>query len=225
MTSLKCLNSGVESNGSAFILSPLGCGVSFRVPAVSEEEAVSSILRNLAGQFLVGNPASDNLFHDNRKPLRVRHLPVVIAKRLLVDIPSQVERLDTDVCSVQTALQKTPKVLHRIRVNISVHVLYGVINYLMLEFVKTLVGFQSISKDRGTGLNVVANMFLQFAFLAAVYDERSNVSAALHDAHHGSLVFTARPGDLLVTLCEVHVASLATDEGFVNFDLAIELRQ
>ena len=63
MTSLKCWNSGVESNGSAFILSPLGCGVSFRVPAVSEEEVVSSILLVLAGQLFVGNSASNDLFH------------------------------------------------------------------------------------------------------------------------------------------------------------------
>src|ERR1035441_3783925 len=53
MTSLKCWNSGVESNGSAFILSPLGCGVFSRVPAVSEEEAASSILLVFAGQLLV----------------------------------------------------------------------------------------------------------------------------------------------------------------------------
>src|ERR1039457_7271168 len=63
MTSLKCWNSGVESTGSAFILSPLGCGVSFRVPAVSEEEVVSSILLVLAGQLFVGNSASNDLFH------------------------------------------------------------------------------------------------------------------------------------------------------------------
>jgi hypothetical protein len=37
MTFLKYWNSGVESNGSAFILSPLGYGVSFRAPAVSEK--------------------------------------------------------------------------------------------------------------------------------------------------------------------------------------------
>src|ERR1022692_111654 len=53
MTSLKWWNSGVESNGSAFILSPLGYGVSFRVLAVSEEEVASSILQVLAGKLLV----------------------------------------------------------------------------------------------------------------------------------------------------------------------------
>ena len=67
MTSLKCWNSGVESNGSALILSPLGCGVSFRVPAVSGEEDASSILQILASEFLVCHSASNNLFQALRR--------------------------------------------------------------------------------------------------------------------------------------------------------------
>src|SRR6266852_8954137 len=86
MTSLKCLNSGVESNGLAFILSSLGCGVSFRVPAVCEEEVVSSILQIVAGKFLVGYPESDNPFHDSGEPLCVLRLPVIVAERLLIEV-------------------------------------------------------------------------------------------------------------------------------------------
>ena len=122
MTSLKCWNSGVASNSSAFILSPLGYGVSFRVPAVSEEEAASSVLLVLAGQLLVGNPASDNLLHDRGEALRVRKAPSVVTKSLFIDVAEQVERLYADVRSVQAALQETPEVLHSVRVDVPIHI-------------------------------------------------------------------------------------------------------
>ena len=91
MTSLNSLNSGVESNGSAFILSPLGDGHVARVPAVSGKEVVSSILHKLPGQFSVRYSPANNLLHYNSEALRVRESPVVIPKALLVDIASQVD--------------------------------------------------------------------------------------------------------------------------------------
>src|ERR1035441_2527015 len=128
MTSLKCWNSGVELNGAAFILSPLGCGASFRVPAVSGEEDASSILQALAGQLLVGDSASDNLFHYSNETLRVRGLAVVVAKCLFIDIAEQVERLNADVRAMQATLQETPEVFHRVGVDLAVHVLHGVVD-------------------------------------------------------------------------------------------------
>src|SRR6266851_3555750 len=47
MTSLKCWNSGVESNGAAFILSPLEHGFVFRVPGAYGKEVASSIVPRL----------------------------------------------------------------------------------------------------------------------------------------------------------------------------------
>ena len=92
MTSLKYWNSGVESNGAAFILSPSGYGVVFRVLGASEEEALSSVLGKFASQFLVGDAASNDLFHDASESFRVSKVPSVISKRLLVDVAKQVER-------------------------------------------------------------------------------------------------------------------------------------
>jgi hypothetical protein len=85
MTSLKCLNSGVESNDAAFILSSEHRYVS-RVPGAFEEEVLSSNLLSLASEFLVRHAAAHNLFHNGGESLCVRGLPVVIAESLLVEI-------------------------------------------------------------------------------------------------------------------------------------------
>ncbi len=102
MTSLKCWNSGVESNGAAFILSPSGHEFAFRVPGAFGEEGLSSTLR-FASQFFVSDPASNNLFHDCGKPFRVCRLAVVVPKRLFVKITEQVKWFHADVGSVQAA--------------------------------------------------------------------------------------------------------------------------
>jgi hypothetical protein len=127
MTSLKCWNSGVESNGAAFILSPLEHGLVVRVLGAYGEEVASSTLL-FARQLFVGNPPSNNLLHDSDKSFRVGQVSIVVAIRLFVKIAEQMERLDADVCAMQAALQQRPKILHRVGVNIAIHVLNRVID-------------------------------------------------------------------------------------------------
>jgi hypothetical protein len=86
MTPLKCLNSGVESNDAAFILSPSGYGFSFLVPGAYGKEAASSIALGFACQFLVSNSAAYYLLHNRSEALGVRSLAVVIAERLFIDV-------------------------------------------------------------------------------------------------------------------------------------------
>src|SRR5205823_5758518 len=107
MTFLKCWNSGVESNGAAFILSPSECGLVVRVLGAYGKEVASSIAPCLARQRFVGNSTSDNLLHDRSEPLPVREAASVIAERLFIDIPKQMKWLHADIGSVQTALQET----------------------------------------------------------------------------------------------------------------------
>ena len=91
MTSLKCWNSGVESNGAAFILSPSGYGFVSRLLGAFGKEVASSIAPGFAGQFSVGNSASNDLLHDGGESLCVRALAVVITKRLFVNVAKQVK--------------------------------------------------------------------------------------------------------------------------------------
>src|SRR5437667_8560171 len=77
MTSLKCWNSGVESNGAAFILSPSVSGFVSRVPGAYGKEVSSSIAPRLACQLFVCDPATYDLLHDHSEPLCIGELPIV----------------------------------------------------------------------------------------------------------------------------------------------------
>src|SRR5207245_6388083 len=55
------------------------------------------------------------------------------------------------------------------------------------------------------------------------YDHRSDVSAALHHAHHDNLILAASASNNALTLRLMHVAGLAADEGFIYFDFTGQL--
>src|SRR5207302_6181258 len=101
----------------------------------------------LPDQRLVGESLSYNLTHDGHEAIPVIHVgSVVIAKRLFVNVAEQVEGLDADVSSLQAALQETPEILKPVGVNLTIHVLNGVVNNLMLEiFAEPIVRFQRIA--------------------------------------------------------------------------------
>lgn len=136
MTSLKCWNSGVESNGATFILLPSVSGFVSRVPGAFGREVSSNSFFRFASQLLVSNSASHDLFHDSGEALRISGFAIVIAESLFVKVPEQMERLNTDVGSVQTTLQETPEVLHCVRVNGPVRILDCVIDNGVLVVVR-----------------------------------------------------------------------------------------
>jgi hypothetical protein len=76
----------------------------------------------LACQFLVCEPPSDDLRKCQSEAPTVIVLALVVAKRLLVQIAEQVERLDADVGSFQAALQQRPEILDSVRVDVAVDV-------------------------------------------------------------------------------------------------------
>jgi len=88
MTSLKCWNSGVESNAGSFINLP---SLTF-APAFLTRLARPRVrstrfdLTELAGEFLVRNAPSDNLFHDAGEAFGIAQLAMVESKRLLITI-------------------------------------------------------------------------------------------------------------------------------------------
>jgi len=76
------------------------------------------------------------------------------------------------------------------------------------------------SAEIGSDLDMLAGFGLQNLLFAGGHNGRFNVSAALKDAQDGGLVFGAGPGDPALTFADVHIASLATNEGFVYFHAA-----
>ena len=125
-----------------------------------------------SNQFGVGKPFADDLRDGHREPIRVVHiLPIVEAKRLLIQIPKQVVRFDRNIGPVDSALEQRPKIFARVCVNLPVHVSYGVIYDLVCEFfIKPIVGLQRIAIERGTAFYVVAYQRLQLMLAALVYD-------------------------------------------------------
>lgn len=81
------------------------------------------------GELFVGQPTPYNVAHHEHEAVKIRHVPVIVAKRLLVKVAEQVERFDRHLGSFQTALQKTPEVLKAVRVDIPVDVLNRVVNH------------------------------------------------------------------------------------------------
>ena len=64
----------------------------------------------LADEFLVGKALADDLRDYEAETVAVIQLfPVVVPKRLLIQVTKQVERLNTHVGAVEPALQQAPK--------------------------------------------------------------------------------------------------------------------
>src|SRR5580698_2231053 len=111
MTSLKCWNSGVESKAGSFINLPSSLSFTASLAGLSGSWVPSAGigLTELTSEFFVSHAASDNLFHDDGKPLRIGHLARVEPEGLLIDVTEQVERLHADVGTAQSALQQAPE--------------------------------------------------------------------------------------------------------------------
>ena len=133
------------------------------------------------------------------------------------------ERLNTYIGSTDAALQERPEVFESVGVNLSVNVCARVIDNLMRVIAgEPIVGKKFVGIKRRTGFDVFSHFLLQRALASVRHYVGPYLSAALQEAHNGDLVFSAGASDAATPLVNVHVASLAADEGFVNFDFAAQ---
>ena len=153
----------------------------------------------------------------------MRQFAEVVAEHLFVKIAEQMERLDADVGSFQSALEEAPEVFESVGVNLSVNVLFGMVNDLVLEplMLESLIGHERIGVDRAACFDVSANVGLQRMLFAIGNDGGANFTATFQDAHDGGFVFGASLSNPALVFVGVHEASRATNEGFVYFDFAI----
>ena len=70
---------------------------------------------------------------------------------------------------------------------------------------------------------MLSNFSLERVLLSVRNNNGTNFAATLYDAEHWSLVLAASPGNAALAFCNVHIASLAADEGFVRFDVTAGL--
>src|SRR5437764_734875 len=89
--------------------------------------------------------------------------------------------------------------------------------------IQSFIRFQGVRENLRSGCDVRFDMSLKRLFLAAVYYIRTDPPATLENANHHRFIVAASSGDLHRLDVLVHVACLAADEGFVNFDLSSDL--
>lgn len=224
MTSLKCWNSGVELNLSSFINSPMEHEVSSRAPFYGASGAHFCCAVFFAGELFVGDATANNLLHDERETLGVSQLAVVKAKRLFVNVAEQVKRLNGYVSPIYPTLQETPEVLATVRVYLSIHIRFSMIDHLMHKIIaKPFVGLQRVTVEHGADFHVLIHEGLQFALAAIADNLRTDLATALQNGSDYSLTFRPASYDLLGPLVSVHVPRFAADESLVYFDFTTEL--
>src|SRR5947207_234919 len=107
----------------------------------------------------------------------------------------------------------------------AIHILRSVVNDLMRVICcQSFIGHERIAVESRASRNMLAYFLLQYRLATAWHNGSANLSATLKDAHNGSLVLRSGCGDASFALTQVHVPSLAADEGLIDFHFAIQFR-
>src|SRR5947199_7701379 len=114
--------------------------------------------------------------------------------------------LDTNVGSIDTALQQTPEVFQSVGVDCAINVGHRVINNLVgVLSGQTFVRKQFIGVERGASFDALFD-FLLHDLLAAVFDYNGlDSSAPLDEADNGSFVLASGSSDAALPLGNVHI--------------------
>ena len=103
--------------------------------------------------------------HRHLKTVAIAHETVfrgaiVIPKHLFIKIAEQMKRLNINVSTLQSALEQAPEVFQAIGVDLSVNIMFRMVNRLVNEvlLVQSPIGEQGIGIDRALCFNVRANL-------------------------------------------------------------------
>src|ERR1039457_2891345 len=134
------------------------------------------------------------------------------------------ERLNGNLGSLQGPLQERPIVLHRVGMDVPVHVFDRVVDDFVLElFGQASVGGQFITEDCRPRFDMLFDALLKLSLAAVFNGHGANRATALHHSESNDLTGIAAALFLRAALALfVHMAGLATDEGFVNLNLTPE---
>src|SRR5579871_1295517 len=227
ITSLKRLNSGVASKAGSFITLPKrACAC--RAPASSCLSRAHLWLKlHFAGQFLVGDPASNDLFHDPTEPFGVRGLAAIKFKCLLIDIPEQVIGFDADVRAAQSAFKQAPEVFQTVGMDIAPNVGFGVVNELVRVIsAKAEIGQELIAVNCASALDTILHVFDKIpAMMGAGEYFGSDFATALKHRLYGGLVRRSAvltSHDALAPI-PMHVTGIATYIRLIYLDFANKL--
>src|SRR5712692_4121047 len=149
----------------------------------------------------------------------IQSLPVVVPEYLFVQIPEQMERLDVDVCTLQSALEQAPEILQSVCVNLPVHVALCMVNRLVDEvlMIQSLIRQERVGVDCAFRFDVGANLCLQIMLTARRHNTGAKLSPAFENTHDSGFALYATVCNLLSTLIGVHETGRAADESLVHF--------
>src|SRR2546421_5080660 len=105
--------------------------------------------------------------------------------------------------------------------NLSVHVLFGMVNNLMCEVLvpESLIGHKRIGVNRALRFDMSTDVSLNRVLFAVRKHHGANLPAALQNPHHGGLVFHSALRNHAFPPFGVHEASSSANESFVHFNV------
>ena len=145
---------------------------------------------------------------------------IVIPEYLLIQVAEQVERLDVDVRSLESAFEQTPEVFEAVGMNLPINVAFSMVNRLVSEglVIQPLIGQKCVGVDRTVCFDVSANLRLQVVLPASGNDVGPDLAATFQNSHNSGFALDATVSNFLAALVSVHESSRAADEGFVYLD-------
>src|SRR5271166_3188506 len=146
---------------------------------------------------------------------------VVVSEHLLIYVPLKMERLDGNVCSVQSTLEATPKILYAVDVNATAHVALSLVNHVMHK-----APLHSVAINNGiigvygrAVLYLLENFGLQGFPRHIRHDLRPYLpSSAVEDALHDCLAGCAALRFVSNGAVTVHILLTSTNESLIYFD-------
>src|SRR5260370_12881235 len=153
----------------------------------------------------------------------VSQFPKVVPEYLLVQIPEQMERLNADVGAFELALEQAPEILQSICVNLSVNVLFGMVNHLVLEsfFPESLIGHKGVGIDCASRFDLSADISLERLLFAIPDYSGANLTTTFQNSHHGGFFLCATLLNPAPAVVNVHESGCTPNARFVKFDFAL----
>jgi hypothetical protein len=177
-------------------------------------------------QFLVGEPLASDSARYFSEPFAIGSFAGVETETFFVQIPEKMERLNVDIGSCDSSLQETPEVLNAVGVTLATNVRFSVVNDFMNEVpVKASITTMGIGVDSGTRFNMATDCWgkgLPFGIRNYLSLNSAMVinSMPVEESHYYGFANSTPTLNLGFSLAFVHVPGLATNESFVNLNLA-----
>jgi len=177
----------------------------------------------LASEFGICEALAEYLAHAKLESLRIGQVfAIVVPERLFVKVTEKMKRFHAHIRARDAALEQRPEILKAIGVYAAIHVLNCMIyNLVRVVTSESVIGQERIGVECRTDSDVLAYFVLQYSLAATRNYLCANLPTTLQDAENGSFILAASSSDSTLALAHMHVAGLASDERFVNFDFTL----